>query len=241
MVVVLGNGSATEDNFVKPPSGGLSPLVFVSNMGCWRWEGDITVKYTNPDGGPNQTTTTHLVLANPADIPNVSIPIRPFGEFIVQSATTTTTIDGSSSWQSVSQEDPNIVSSENCTYSGGGTFAWDDSRAGYSIEMIPFATGGDLYRKSWLESGGSPGSVPYKSDCTFHWTEKHLDDNGNPYYDSHDSSSSSDSTLTPELWPPGLGSGNKMDISGDGAGIVGNLTSEDGDTEYGWNLKALRQ
>lgn len=236
MAVALGNSSATETNFVTPAPGGFSPLVFVSNLGCWRWEGDITVRYTHPDGGPNETTTTHLVLADPVE--GAAVPLHP-GVFAVTSATTTTTVDGTSTWSSTSED--GLTSSQTCSFTGGGTFAWDEARYGYELKLIPYATGGALYRKAWLEMGGGVGTVDYKSDCVYSWQEKKTDDNGNEWIETYSESSSSDGTLSPKVWPPGLGAGNALEIGGQGNVIEGGVTSEDGSTRYDWNLRSLRQ
>ena len=237
MAVALGNSSTTTSNFVSTAPGGLSPLVFVSNAGCWRWEGDISVKYTNPSGGPNETTTTHIVMANPADIGLLAQRVP--GIFAVKSAKTSTRVDGATSWSHTSED--GLFSSQTCSYSGGGSFDWNESRNGYEFKMIPNASGGELYRKAWFENGsGSVGSVDYTANCSSYWEAWKYDANGKKYKESYSSSESTLNTITPDVWPPGLGD-VKMAISGQGNSIIGNFSSADGYTEYQWNLRSLRE
>ncbi|MBC8509484.1 MAG: hypothetical protein H8D34_31930 [Chloroflexi bacterium] len=237
MVVALGNSSTTTSNFVTTAPGGLSPLVFVSNAGCWRWEGEISVKSTNPSGGPNATSTTHIVMENPTDIGLLARRIP--GIFAVKSAKTSTNVDGATSWSHTSED--GLFSSQNCSYSGGGSFDWNDSRSGYEFKMIPNASGGALYRKAWFENGsGSVGTVDYTENCTNYWEAWKYDANGNKYKESYRSSESTLNTMTPDVWPPGLGD-VKMAISGQGNRTLGSFTSSDGYTEYQWNLSSLRE
>ncbi|MEI6209246.1 MAG: FG-GAP-like repeat-containing protein [Desulfuromonadales bacterium] len=65
MVVILGNGSIDENTPLK--SLGITPVVRVSNAGCWQWSGTVQVTQTNPDPNVQETLKTTVTFErNPA-------------------------------------------------------------------------------------------------------------------------------------------------------------------------------
>jgi hypothetical protein len=176
-----------------------------------------------------------VILDNVDDLlPNPN-PILSFGEFDVSSAVTTTTISGSSMWG-------DSQNNSSCTYSGSGTITWGgDPLRSHHFEIIPFATGGELYRKGWFETSGTvEQQVEYTANCTSTSTRTEIDEiTGEPRTVTETSSSTDTFNLTPEVWPADV-SDIKAELSNDGSTVIGSITAPNGN-KYRWNLKSLRE
>ncbi len=191
LVVVLGNSSIDKNRFVQPP-GDFAPLLLVSNIGCFGWDGTITAKVTDSAMLPEETTATVQWRRGEDVMPNYFPPgVVPPGLFVLSSATFNTVVSGAAN---------------DCTYSGNDSWSWDIKTMALqdgpdaSLGMMPEARSGGMYRIYDGDGHSGAHEVNYTYTCP--------------------PDASGSDTTKPTWWYPNIGS-NYPAISQDGMTLQG--------------------
>jgi hypothetical protein len=211
LVVVLANTSPDKTRVTKPAE--LAPLLLVSNIGTWGWDGSITATHEGTSAGdPSEDITATVQFRRGQDIYPGLFPASLTGKFVLKS--------GGFVWN-LSGED------EDCTSSGSDAWSWTatgapaDGDPDAGLSFVPEARSGKWYRA--FEGRGDSGTR--ESTYTITCPESQPP--------------TTDVTTKPTWWISDGADGTLPEISADGTTLSGEVEYQD--ITYKWNLHSVRE
>jgi len=213
LVVVLANSSPDKAKVIQPPE--LAPVLLLSNLGSWGWEGTITALHEATDTGePKEESTASVQYRRGQDIYPDLFPASatPPGVFVLKQGTFSWSISGSY---------------DGCSTSGSDAWSWSAPIGGVpqdgpesAFRLVPEARSGRMYRT--FEGDGYAGTheCPYTITC--------------PGADPPVTN-----TSTKPMWWKSDADGVLAGISSNGTTLSGEAEYQG--TKYQWNLHAVRE